>query len=168
MAIKWVILVNNSGSPRLTRFYEQPSASEQQRLVRTAFQTVAARPDGVCSFVEDEEAFGKGTKVVYRVFATLYFVVCVDEAESELGIVDFIQVFVETLDRVFDSVCELDIIFGMDKAGTVLDEMVCGGMVIETSTSSVLAAYQDVQKELKVSDSKPLPTAQGRPQPRTR
>ena len=40
---------------------------------------------------------------------------CVDESESELGILDLIQVLVETLDRCFENVCELDLVFHMDK-----------------------------------------------------
>lgn len=36
--------------------------------------------------------FGKDTKLIYRHYATLYFVVAVDNAESELGILDLIQV----------------------------------------------------------------------------
>lgn len=35
----------------------------------------------------------------------------VDSSESELGILDLIQVFVESLDRMFTNVCELDLIF---------------------------------------------------------
>ena len=40
-----------------------------------------------------------------------------DSSESELGILDLIQVFVETLDKCFENVCELDLIFHMDKVG---------------------------------------------------
>lgn len=65
--------------------------------------------------------------------ATLYFVFVVDQSESELGILDLIQVrqtrrawkrwrltqapeqvFVESLDRCFENVCELDLIFHFD------------------------------------------------------
>ena len=35
---------------------------------------------------------GDVLRVIYRHYATLYFVFCVDEAESELGILDLIQV----------------------------------------------------------------------------
>lgn len=35
---------------------------------------------------------GKDTRVIYRHYATLYFVFVVDECESELGILDLIQV----------------------------------------------------------------------------
>lgn len=53
--------------------------------------------------------------MIYRHYATLYFVFCVDSSESELGILDLIQVFVETLDKCFENVCELDLIFHVDK-----------------------------------------------------
>lgn len=73
-----------------------------------------------------------GVRVVYRNYATLYFVFVVDGAESELGILDLIQVrpfspfqdefnrgvhqvFVESLDRAFRNVCELDLVFHFDE-----------------------------------------------------
>ena len=33
-----------------------------------------------------------GNRIIYRHYATLYFVFCVDTSESELGILDLIQV----------------------------------------------------------------------------
>lgn len=41
---------------------------------------------------------GKDTRVIYRHYATLYFVFVVDESESELGILDLIQVSQEPYD----------------------------------------------------------------------
>jgi AP-3 complex subunit sigma len=41
-----------------------------------------------------DEPEGEVLRVIYRHYATLYFVFCVDEAESELGILDLIQVSV--------------------------------------------------------------------------
>lgn len=35
--------------------------------------------------------WGKGLKIVYRFYVTLYFVFCVDETESELGTLDMIH-----------------------------------------------------------------------------
>lgn len=45
-----------------------------------------------------------GAKLVYRHYATLFFIFVCEETESELGILDLIQVFVETLDRCFEHV----------------------------------------------------------------
>lgn len=58
---------------------------------------------------------GKDSRLIYRHYATLFFVMAVDSSESELGILDLIQVFVESLDRHFGNVCELDIVFHYDK-----------------------------------------------------
>ncbi|OAV99391.1 hypothetical protein, variant [Puccinia triticina 1-1 BBBD Race 1] len=39
--------------------------------------------------------------LVYRNYATLFFVFLIDQSESQLGILDLIQVFVESLDKCF-------------------------------------------------------------------
>lgn len=50
------------------------------------------------------------------------FVFVIDDAESELAVLDLIQVFVEVLDRSFENVCELDLIFNPDKVSeTIFD-----------------------------------------------
>lgn len=93
------------------------------------------------------------TKLIYRHFATLYFVVLCDASESELGVLDLIQVFVETLDRSFESVCELDLIFNSPKAAAILDEIVMGGAVFETSSLEALRSFNEMQRLEKMSDS---------------
>ena len=69
----------------------------------------------MCNFLDAGQYWGKDTKLIYRNYATLYFIFCVDGAESELGILDLIQTFVEALDKCFKSVCELDLVFHMDR-----------------------------------------------------
>merc|ERR1711862_168654 len=70
----------------------------------------------------------------------------VDSQESDLGILDLIQVFVEALDKCFENVCELDLIFHSDRVHYVLDEIVMGGMVLETNINNILAAIHDQGK----------------------
>ena len=69
-----------------------------------------------------------------------------DKQESDLGILDLIQVFVEALDKCFENVCELDLIFHSDRVHYVLDEIVMGGMVLETNISTILQAIKDQGK----------------------
>lgn len=84
--------------------------------MRETFQLVSKRDDNVCNFLEGCTLIGGSDyKLIYRHYATLFFVFCGDSSESELGILDLIQVFVETLDRCFENVCELDLIFHVDK-----------------------------------------------------
>ncbi|XP_078386322.1 AP-3 complex subunit sigma-2 isoform X2 [Cetorhinus maximus] len=116
--IKAILVFNNHGKPRLSRFYQHFSEDMQQQIIRETFHLVSRRDENVCNFLEGGSLIGGSDyKLIYRHYATLYFLFCVDSSESELGILDLIQVFVETLDKCFENVCELDLIFHMDKAG---------------------------------------------------
>jgi hypothetical protein len=47
-----------------------------------------------CSFLEY-----KGEKIIYRRYASLFFILGVDDDENEIGILEFIHCLVETMDR---------------------------------------------------------------------
>ncbi|XP_062357461.1 AP-3 complex subunit sigma-2 isoform X3 [Cinclus cinclus] len=135
--INAILVFNNHGKPRLVRFYQHLAEEVQQQIIRDTFHLVLKRDDHICNFLECGSLFGGSDyKLIYRHYATLYFVFCVDSSESELGILDLIQVFVETLDKCFENVCELDLIFHMDK------EMVIGGMVLETNMNEIVAQVE--------------------------
>jgi AP-3 complex subunit sigma len=69
--------------------------------VQKIYSLISSRPAGLCNFLDapELEAFlgpqndeDERWRVVYRSYATLHFVFVVDGAESELGILDLIQV----------------------------------------------------------------------------
>lgn len=73
-----------------TEFEDEESRQARQKQARlkcdnSAGMTAAGQKD-------DDEPEEEVLRVIYRHYATLYFVFCVDEAESELGILDLIQV----------------------------------------------------------------------------
>ena len=70
---------------------------------------------------------------MYRRYAGLFFTLCVDADDNELSMLEFIHLFVEVLDQYFGSVCELDLVFNFYKVYQILDEMVVGGEIMETS-----------------------------------
>ncbi|NXL72440.1 AP3S2 protein, partial [Leptocoma aspasia] len=151
--INAILVFNNHGKPRLVRLYQHLAEEVQQQIIRDTFHLVLKRDDHICNFLEcgrygplcpcPHSLFGGSDyKLIYRHYATLYFVFCVDSSESELGILDLIQVFVETLDKCFENVCELDLIFHMDKVHHILQEMVIGGMVLETNMNEIVAQVE--------------------------
>lgn len=98
-----VCSVNTSGVARLTKFYT-PLHKASHTLVQKIFSLISSRPPGLCNFLDapELEAFlgpknheDERWRVVYRSYATLHFVFVVDGAESELGILDLIQVGVQ-------------------------------------------------------------------------
>merc|ERR1711933_644371 len=95
---------------------------------------------------KDDTLFGPDHKIIYRHFATLYFIFVADSAESELGILDLIQVFVQVMDSCFENVCELDLIYHFDRVNYILDEIIMSGMVLETNADLVVQAIKDTKK----------------------
>uniref|UniRef100_A0A8C1WUX9 Adaptor related protein complex 3 subunit sigma 1 n=1 Tax=Cyprinus carpio TaxID=7962 RepID=A0A8C1WUX9_CYPCA len=141
--IKAILIFNNHGKPRMSKFYEHYTEDTEQQIIRETFHLVSKRDENVCNFLEGGLLIGGSeNKLIYRHYATLYFVFCVDSSESELGILDLIQVFVETLDKCFENVCELDLIFHLDKVHNILAEMVMGGMVLETNMSEIITQVE--------------------------
>ncbi|KAM9890236.1 hypothetical protein OXX79_011573, partial [Metschnikowia pulcherrima] len=127
-----VLIFNQDGIPRLTKFYTPVDLLTQKTLLDQVFQLISIRTSRDCSFITPPKLLEdlEDIKVIYRHYATLFFVFVVDDQESELGILDLIQVFVECLDKCFTNVCELDLVFGWQVLQTVLEEIVQGGMVI--------------------------------------
>ncbi|CAI5732612.1 unnamed protein product [Hyaloperonospora brassicae] len=158
--IKGILIVNNHGKPRIVKFYEHVPDAEQQAVIRDIYAQVSKRPDTLCNFLEGTVRYwGDGVKLIYRHYATLYFVFAVDKQESDLGILDLIQVFVETLDKIFENVCELDLIFHSDKIHYALDEIVMGGMVLETNINEVLTAVNEMNRLDSLSSRRSLTQA---------
>lgn len=77
-------------------------------------------------------------QLVYRRYAGLYFCVCVELTDNELVALELIHLIVETLDAYFGNVCELDLVFNFMKVYQVLDEVIVGGEIIETSKARIL------------------------------
>jgi AP-3 complex subunit sigma len=144
--------VNNSGVPRLMKFYTPMDLQTQSLLLKQVHGILSSRSPNQCSFLTPPPLLSEGgieddvIRVIYRHYATLYFVFIVDDQESELGILDLIQVFVESLDRCFENVCELDLVFGWQVLQAVLGEIIQGGLVVETSIAKIVAAVDEANR----------------------
>ncbi|KAH9968829.1 Adaptor protein complex sigma subunit, partial [Russula dissimulans] len=163
-----VIIFNTSGVPRLTKFYT-PIQQSAQAMVSKIYSLISTRPPGSCNFLEApelDELLGRKDdeeklRVVYRSYATLHFVFVVDLSESELGVLDLIQVFVEALDRAFENVCELDLVFHFDEVHHILAEIIQGGVVLETDLDTISSAVHQASSARKQSFTAANPLALG-------
>nr|XP_045011257.1 AP-3 complex subunit sigma-1-like isoform X4 [Jaculus jaculus] len=92
--IKGILIFNNHRKPWLSKFYQPYSVDKQQQIIRETLHLVFKRDENVCNFLEGGSLIGGfDNKLIYRHYATLYFVFCVDSSGSELGILDLIQGF---------------------------------------------------------------------------
>ncbi|CAF9924418.1 MAG: hypothetical protein GOMPHAMPRED_003628 [Gomphillus americanus] len=63
--------------------------------------------------------------------------------ESPLALLDLIQAFVESLDKLFENVSELDLIFNFETLHATLGEMIVGGIVVETNSEKITKAVRE-------------------------
>lgn len=125
----------------MVKWYRAQSPKDKQKTLKEVSQLVLSRRQkGQCNFIEHRD-----TKVVYRKYASLYFVAGIGLDDNELIMLEYIHRYVEILDRLFGNVCELDLIFQFQRAYFVLDELVMAGELSETSKKTVLrvVAQQD-------------------------
>lgn len=94
------------------------------------------------------------TKVIYRRYASLFFIAATDPSDNELLSLEIIHRYVEQMDKYYGNVCELDIIFNFQKAYFILDELLLAGELQESSKKNVLRVIgaQDGLEEMEVSE----------------
>jgi hypothetical protein len=78
MAIKFILMVNKQGQTRLANYYDWLTIEERSALEAEIIRKCLSRTEMQCSFMEY-----RGMKVVYRRYASLFFIVGV-EAEEEV------------------------------------------------------------------------------------
>ena len=131
---------------------------ERVALESEIIRKCLSRSELQCSFLEY-----RGFKVIYRRYASLFFIVgtkadfdvrvkgdkksVADNYENELGMLEFIHTLVETMDRWAGSICELDIMYQLEQVHFLLDEMVMNGYIIETNKSNVLRSIDLIESE---------------------
>ncbi|KAJ2058506.1 hypothetical protein GGI17_005006 [Coemansia sp. S146] len=133
MSIKYIFLVSRQGKLRLAKWYTTLTPKEKSKTIKEVSQIVLARRPKQCNFIEHRD-----TKVVYRKYASLYFIAGIDLDDNELLTLEIIHRYVEVLDRSFGNVCELDLIFYFQKAYFILDEMVMAGELQESGKGTVV------------------------------
>ncbi|KAG0286126.1 AP-1 adaptor complex sigma subunit Aps1 [Linnemannia gamsii] len=136
--INFVLLVSRQGKTRLAKWFTTLSPKEKSKIVKDVTQLVLARRTKMCNFLEY-----KDTKVIYRRYASLYFITGVGTQDNELITLEIIHRYVEVLDRYFGNVSELDLIFNFERAYYMLDELLIAGEMQESSKIAVLKAIND-------------------------
>lgn len=93
------------------------------------------------------------TKVIYRRYASLFFIIGTAANDNELINLEIVHRYVEQMDKYFGNVCELDIIFEFKKAYFILNELLLAGEMQESSKKNILKCIhsQDSLEDMEVS-----------------
>ncbi|KAL8723961.1 MAG: hypothetical protein Q9181_007055 [Wetmoreana brouardii] len=133
MAINYLILLSRQGKVRLAKWFTTLSPKDKAKIIKDVSQLVLSRRTRMCNFLEY-----KDTKVVYRRYASLFFIAGCSSTDNELITLEIVHRYVEQMDKYYGNVCELDIIFNFQKAYFILDELLLAGEMQESSKKNVL------------------------------
>jgi hypothetical protein len=78
--IRFVLLLSRQGKVRLAKWYTTISQKERAKITKEVATVVLARPAKLCNFVD-----WKDQKIVYKRYASLYFIAGVDQGEAAAG-----------------------------------------------------------------------------------
>jgi AP-1 complex subunit sigma 1/2 len=142
--IRFLLLLSRQGKVRLSKWYTTMTQKDRARVIKEVCPMVLSRGPKMCNFID-----WKDMTLVYRRYASLYFVVGIDGGDNELVTMEVIHQFVEGLDKYFGNVCELDLIFNFHKAYYILDELLLGGEMQEPSKKVVIQMVEAGDAEVE-------------------
>lgn len=145
------MLISRQGRVRLAKWFDPLTEADRAEVKRDIVSLVLTRSSKMCNVVDRKE-----TKVVYKRYASLYFVASIDPDDNELLTMELLHMFVEVLDSYFGNVCELDLIFNFTRSYWILDEIFISGELQECSRAAILTAvYNSDQTAEKVPEFGP-------------
>ncbi|CAH1986373.1 unnamed protein product [Acanthoscelides obtectus] len=144
--MQFMLLFSRQGKLRLQKWYIAHPDKLKKKITRELITTILARKPKMCSFLE-----WRDLKIVYKRYTSVFL-------SNFFRILNVSWYYegrcLEKLYRIIFQwhvkVCELDIIFNFEKAYFILDELLLGGEVQETSKKNVLKAIaaQDLLQEV--------------------
>ncbi|KAJ5584578.1 uncharacterized protein N7459_004378 [Penicillium hispanicum] len=172
MPISYLILLSRQGKVRLAKWFTTLSPKEKAKIIKDVTQLVLSRRTRMCNFLEYKGGFFAHTtplghlhpvllltlpadsKVVYRRYASLFFIAGCASTDNELITLEVVHRYVEQMDKYYGNVCELDIIFNFQKAYFILDELLLAGEMQESSKKNVLRciSQQDSLEDMEVEE----------------
>ncbi|XP_038836379.1 coatomer subunit zeta-1-like isoform X8 [Salvelinus fontinalis] len=145
--VKAVFILDNDGDRLLSKYYDTelyPSMKEQKNFEKNVFNKTHKADT-------DEIAFVEGMTIVYKCSIDLFFYVVGSAQENELMLMAVLNCLFESLSQILrknvERRCLLD---NMDGVFLVVDEIIDGGVILESDPQQV------IQKVNYRADENPL------------
>ncbi|KAJ9080071.1 hypothetical protein DSO57_1028996 [Entomophthora muscae] len=108
--LDFLFIISRQGKLRLSKWYKTLSSKDKESIIKEATHLILSRDSKKSNFVDF-----RGSTLVYRRYAGIFFVTAISKDDNELITLEYIHRYVEILDKYFNNVCELDIIFNYQK-----------------------------------------------------
>ncbi|CXH96462.1 AP-2 complex subunit sigma, putative [Plasmodium berghei] len=140
--INFILLQNRQGKTIFSKWYTSYDEGKRKQIERSINKILINRSRVYANiFIYDQ------FKIIYRLYAGLYFIVCI-ENENEFYILEFIQFMAQMLDAFFTNVCELDLLFNFHLLYYFFDNIILGGYIYEVNKNIILDKVSKIKKNL--------------------
>ncbi|MEN2495423.1 MAG: AP-3 complex subunit sigma-1 [Marteilia pararefringens] len=163
--IKAFLSFNSNYEPRIIRFYTSQLISNCHTAYKLTTQEIIENDNKMLNIIPFETVKSasalrslyesKDCTIVYSIFSSLYIAAVIDDNEDPLQILDFLKIYLSTLDIYFKDIRELDIINHFDQCNYLLDEFISSGFLITTNSQDALLRFEEKnQVEVKNTSAK--------------
>ncbi|UKJ90386.1 clathrin-coat assembly protein [Theileria orientalis] len=136
-----IFFQNAQNDTRVSKWYA-PYSTKEKKSFEDRIHNELVNRDRKWSNVFDLD----GMKVVYRQYSGLIICILIDPCDNTLAHYELIHLIVEVLDSYYGDVCELDIVYNFNRVHSILDDLVLGGDVIETSKDILVEKLRAADK----------------------
>ncbi|XP_041736756.1 coatomer subunit zeta-1 isoform X2 [Coregonus clupeaformis] len=144
--VKAVFILDNDGNRLLSKYYDTglyPSMKEQKNFEKNVFNKTHK--------ADNEIAFVEGMTIVYKCSIDLFFYVAGSAQENELMLMAVLNCLFESLSQILrKNVERRSLLDNMDGVFLVVDEIIDGGVILESDPQQV------IQKVNYRADENPL------------
>uniref|UniRef100_A0A7S4UAI9 AP complex subunit sigma n=1 Tax=Paramoeba aestuarina TaxID=180227 RepID=A0A7S4UAI9_9EUKA len=142
--IQFFLIQNRNGQTRLEKWYTSHDTAKKHEIKKSVHLLVSNRDVHHVHFIDFEDK-----RLLYRRYAGLFFILCIDRDDNEFAALEIIHLFVEILDHYFGNVCELDLVFGFHRVYMIIDELFLAGEIQETSKARVLSRIDYLENQMQ-------------------
>ncbi|XP_028310646.1 coatomer subunit zeta-2 isoform X2 [Gouania willdenowi] len=132
--VKAVLILDNDGNRLLSKYYDPelyPSIKEQRSFEKNVFNKTYK--------ADDEIAFLEGMTIVYKSSIDLFFYVVGSSQENELMLMAVLNCLFDSLSHILRKNIERRCLLeNMEGAFLVVDEIIDGGVILESDPQQVL------------------------------
>ncbi|CCX12072.1 Similar to AP-1 complex subunit sigma-1; acc. no. Q9P7N2 [Pyronema omphalodes CBS 100304] len=132
------------GKVRLAKWFNAYTHTQKEKLIRDVTSLVLSSKKGSCSFIDY-----KDSTITHRRYASLHIIVSSSPSDNPLLTLEILHRYIESLDQYFGDVCELDIIFGIEAAYAILDELLMAGELQETEKERVVKTVKRMDRKVR-------------------
>jgi AP-3 complex subunit sigma len=144
--IEAIFFLSKFGTCLFKKIYTGLNLVDSNSISLEVFKLISSNKDSsiIYDYSYQNSDSNKNKRVYFRYYGSYYIAFICDELENELATLDFINVMIALIKEILKGVNDEILSLNTEKVHLIIDEMISGGIVIETNSSIVLKNYNEM------------------------